>query len=132
MSKICQRCPSPSTRSAGVLADDVRPDDDPLPCDDVVACVDAVADGRADAALVDLATALVLTNDRDDVTTGGRIVVNGEIAAAMPSDSENVEVVDAAIRRMESDGTLDDLSREYLAPVFEGDPDSIPVIRTPS
>ncbi len=72
------------------------------------------------------------TSGRDDVTTGGRIIVDGSIAAALPVDSDNVEVVDAAIRAFEADGTLDDLFDEYLAPVFGVDPDSIPVIRVPT
>ena len=100
--------------------------------EDAVACVDAVADGRADAALVDLSTALILTKGRSDVTTGGRFTVDGDMAVALPSDSPNVEVVDAALRALESDGTLSDLEQEFLAPVFETDPASVPVVRTPA
>ena len=49
------------------------------PCDDAVACVEAVAGGLAEATLVDLSTALILT-DGHDVAGGRRCVVE-----AMPS-----------------------------------------------
>jgi polar amino acid transport system substrate-binding protein len=114
-----------------VLDDDVRPDQDPVLVDDPVAAVDAVAGGRVDAALVDLSTALVLTKGRADVTTGGRFTTNGEMAIALPKDSNNVEVVDAALRAFEADRTLRDLRTRYLDPAFEQAPDAVPVIRTP-
>lgn len=114
-----------------LLDDTVRPDEDPILVDDAVAALDAVADGSADAALVDLSTALVLTNERDDVTTAARFARRGEIAAALPLGSANVEVVDAGLRALAADRTLGDLERRYLAPVFETAPDSLPVIRTP-
>ena len=59
------------TVEADFLDDVVRPDDEPILFEDAVACIDAVAAGRADAALVDLSTALILTQGRSDVTTGG-------------------------------------------------------------
>ena len=119
------------TVEADFLDDVVQPDDDPTLLEDAVACIDAVADGRADAALVDLSTALILTKGRSDVTTGGRFTVDGDMAVALPSDSPNVEVVDAALRALESDGTLADLEHEFLSPEFETDPLSVPVVRTP-
>jgi polar amino acid transport system substrate-binding protein len=120
------------TVEADLLDDVVRPDHDPTLFDDAVACVDAVATGRADAALVDLSTALILANGRSDVTTGGRFMIDGDMAVALPGDSVNVEVVDAALRALDSDGTIGDLEHEFLAPVFETDPASVPVVRTPS
>jgi polar amino acid transport system substrate-binding protein len=120
------------TVEADFLDDVVQPDDEPTLLEDAVACIDAVADGRADAALVDLSTALILTNGRSDVTTGGRFTVDGDMAVALPRDSPNVEVVDAALRALDSDGTLADLEHEFLAPVFEADPSSVPVVRTPA
>ncbi len=65
------------------------------------------------------------------MTTGGRFTIDGEMAVALPSDSANVEVVDAALRALDSDGTLGDLEHEFLTPVFETDPASVPVVRTP-
>lgn len=114
-----------------VLVDVVRPDVEPVPFPDTDTAVEAVASGRVDAVLVDLSTALITTRDRGDLTTGARIVVQGEIAVAMPTDSPNRDVVDAAIRALTSDGTIADLVAEYLTPRFETDPRSVPVIRLP-
>ena len=94
------------TVEAELLADVVRPDTDPVLVDDPVAAIDAVAAGRVDAALVDLSTALVLTKGRPDVTTGGRFVIDGEMAVALPRGSANVEVVDAALHALDADRTL--------------------------
>lgn len=118
------------TVESDLLDDTVRPDDDPILFDDAVSAIEAVADGRAEAALVDLSTALVATNDRRDITTGARFATRGEMAVAMPVDSDNVEVVDAALRAFASDRTLEDLERDYLEPVFQTEPDLVPTIRT--
>jgi polar amino acid transport system substrate-binding protein len=119
------------TVEADLLTDVVRPETDPVLVDDPLAAVDAVAGGRVDAALVDLSTALVLTKGRTDVTTGGRFVIDGEMAAALPRGSANVEVVDAALHALDDDRTIHDLRQRYLDPVFEKDPSAVPVIRTP-
>jgi polar amino acid transport system substrate-binding protein len=119
------------TVEAELLTDVIRPDTDPVLVDDPVAAVDAVAAGRVDAALVDLSTALVLTKGRTDVTTGGRFETDGEMAIALPRDSANVEVVDAALRALGADRTLRDLRERYLDPAFAKDPSTVPVIRTP-
>ena len=119
------------TVEAELLTDVIRPDTDPVLVDDPVAAVDAVAAGRVDAALVDLSTALVLTKGRTDVTAGGRFETDGEMAIALPRDSANVEVVDAALHALDADRTLHDLRERYLDPAFAKDPSSVPVIRTP-
>jgi polar amino acid transport system substrate-binding protein len=119
------------TVEADLLTDVVRPDTVPVLVDDPVAAVDAVAGGRVDAALVDLSTALVLTKDRPEVTTGGRFAIEGEMAVALPRDSANVEVVDGALHAFDADRTLHDLRERYLDPAFAKDPAAVPVILTP-
>jgi hypothetical protein len=52
------------------------------------------------------------------------------MAVALPPDSPNGEVVDAALRAFTSDGSIDDLIERYLVPIFESEPDAIPIIRT--
>ena len=121
------------TVEADFLDDVVRPDDEPILFDDVVACVDAVADGRADAALVDLSTALILTKGRADVTTGGRFIDrrrDGRRAAARQRQRRGRRRRAPRPSRATARSTTS--SSEFLAPVFETDPSSIPVIRTPS
>ena len=114
-----------------LLRDVLRPDVEPEAFADSVAAIDAVARGRVDAVLVDLSTALITTAGRDDLSTVARVVVNGEMAVALPSDSPNVDVVDAAIHALTSDGTIGDLVAADLLPHFETSPDSLPVIRLP-
>jgi polar amino acid transport system substrate-binding protein len=115
--------------SLDLLEDTIDPDDDPILFDNAVDCVEAVATGEADAALMDLSTALVLTNGRDDVTVGARLILDQQIAIALPSGSPNVEAVDAGLRAMVADGTLADLDAQWLEPAFGTDPDSIPIVR---
>lgn len=114
-----------------LLRDVLRPDVEPETFADSVAAIDAVARGRVDAVLVDLSTALITTAGRDDLSTVARVVVNGEMAVALRSDSPNVDVVDAAIRALTSDSTIDALVADDLLPRFETAPDSLPVIRLP-
>jgi polar amino acid transport system substrate-binding protein len=109
----------------------VRPGADPVIVADEVAAVAAVARGTAEAALLDLSTALVLTNGRDDVTTAARFDVAQDFAVALPPGSPNRQVVDAALRSFEASGLLGRLKAEYLLPAFERDPSSLTVIRTP-
>jgi polar amino acid transport system substrate-binding protein len=118
------------TVEAEFLDDVVRPDAAVVVVDDQDAAIDAVADGRVDAALLDLRPALVAAGERDDVTVGARFATSLPIAAVLPLDSPNRELVDAAFRALDNDGTLADLEAEYL--VVEGTtPSQIPVIRTP-
>jgi polar amino acid transport system substrate-binding protein len=109
----------------------VRPDADPVLVGDEVAAVDAVARGTAEAALLDLSTALVVTNERDDVVTAARFAVAQEFGIALPAGSANRQVVDAALRSFEAAGLFDRLAAQYLLPAFETDPSTLPVIRTP-
>src|SRR4051794_3871921 len=115
-----------------IVTDQIRPDDEPLLCDEAPACIEAVASGRADAALVDLSTALVLTKGRTDVQTGAKVLVEGGFGIALPNNSDNVEVVDAAVRALMSDGTTAALNKRYLDPAFSTDAGSLPVIRLSS
>ena len=114
------------TVEAELLTDVVRPDTDPVLVDDSVAAIDAVAAGRVDAALVDLSTALVLTKGRPDVTTGGRFVIDGEMAVALPRGSANVEVVDAALHALDADRTLRRPARALPRPGVRQGPDRRP------
>jgi polar amino acid transport system substrate-binding protein len=114
-----------------VLTDDIRPRTEPLVVGGIDDAIAAVASGHVEAALIDLSSALVTTDERDDVSTVARLVVNQQFAAAMPLGTVNAEVVDAALRAFESSGQLDEWRNEYLLPLFETDPDDLPVIRTP-
>jgi polar amino acid transport system substrate-binding protein len=111
------------------LTDVIDPDGGVLRRRDEVAAVDVVADGRADAALVDLPSALVMAGQRSDVEVVARVPTETGYGAVLPPDSaEDVPLVDAAIRSFAADGTLERLDDE-LRSLYATDPGDLPVIR---
>jgi len=92
----------------------------------------SVLSGQADAAFLD--TAIVLAEAKK---TGGQLEVVGQYktgeqyGAIYPKGSANREALDKGIATMLSDGTLDQLSTDYLGPAFGGDPSSVPVWTIP-
>jgi polar amino acid transport system substrate-binding protein len=118
---------------ADLVASDIRPAAELVVVADETEAAAALLAGRADAALVDLPTALVLAQDDDRLSVIARVVTADRYAVAMPSTgpdrARNRQVVDAALRAFRSDGTLADLADRWLAPRFAADPADIPVIR---
>jgi ABC-type amino acid transport substrate-binding protein len=80
--------------------------------------------------VLDLSTALILDGDGDELSVTARFAMDQEIAAALPTGSPNVEVVDAALRALDSSGTLTRLHHEWIEPSFGTHPSTLPVIRT--
>jgi polar amino acid transport system substrate-binding protein len=84
--------------------------------------------GQVDADFLD--TAIVLAEAK---ATGGQLEVVGQYStgekygAIYPKGSKNQDALDQGIATMLSDGTLDQLSKDYLGPAFGGDPSSVPV-----
>jgi polar amino acid transport system substrate-binding protein len=84
--------------------------------------------GQVDAVFLD--TAIVLAEAK---ATGGKLEVVGQYktgekyGAIYPKGSANEDALDEGIATMLSDGTLDQLSTDYLGPAFGGDPTSVPV-----
>ena len=119
-----------ATTEEDFVRDVIRPDDDPVVLADGEAVLAALEDGTADAALLDLAAALVAANDAEDLVAVARFDDGEPIAAVLPLGSDNVIAVDQALRQLEADGTLDDLVDQWLRPRFSTDPDDLPVILT--
>jgi polar amino acid transport system substrate-binding protein len=88
----------------------------------------SVLSGQADAAFLD--TAIVLAEAKK---TGGQLAVVGQYktgeqyGAIYPKGSANEDALNQGIATMLKDGTLDQLSTDYLGPAFGGDPSSVPV-----
>jgi polar amino acid transport system substrate-binding protein len=88
----------------------------------------SVLSGQADAAFLD--TAIVLAEAKK---TGGQLEVVGQYktgeqyGAIYPKDSANEDALNEGIATLLSDGTLDQLTTDYLGPAFGGDPSSVPV-----
>jgi polar amino acid transport system substrate-binding protein len=87
-----------------------------------------VLSGQVDAAFLD--TAIVLAEAKQ---TGGRLEVPGQYktgekyGAIYPQGSANEDALNQGIQTMLDDGTLDQLSKDYLGPAFGADPNSVPV-----
>ena len=73
---------------------------------------------------------LVATDDSDVLVAVARFDKVEPIAAVLPAGSDNVSVLDQAIRRLLTDGTIEDLTEQWLEPRFSEDPDALPVILT--
>jgi polar amino acid transport system substrate-binding protein len=119
-----------ATTEAAFIEDVIRPEEEPLVLPDNNEALRAVVEGRADAALLDLAAALVATDGSDVLVAVARFDKVEPIAAVLPAGSDNVTVLDQAIRRLLSDGTIEDLTEQWLEPRFSEDPDDLPVILT--
>lgn len=96
---------------------------------DRLAVVRMVADGEVDAALFDLPVALAISQ-----ASAGRFEVAAQfdrdetLAAALPKGSTNLEAVNSAIRTLTSDGTISDLSKEWLGESLQAGSFTVPGI----
>jgi polar amino acid transport system substrate-binding protein len=87
-----------------------------------------VISGQVDAAFLD--TAIVLAEAK---ASNGTLKVVGQYStgekygAIYPKGSANEDALNQSITTMKSDGTLDQLSKDYLGPAFGGDPSAVPV-----
>jgi polar amino acid transport system substrate-binding protein len=84
--------------------------------------------GQVDADFLD--TAIVLAEAK---STGGKLEVAGQYStgekygAIFPKGSANETALNQGIQTMIGDGTLTQLSKDYLGPAFGGDPSAVPV-----
>jgi polar amino acid transport system substrate-binding protein len=122
------------TTEQDVVDDQIRPVAVVLVADESDAA-EAVRSGAADAALMDLPTAMVLAQQIEGLTVVAKVITGERYGAALPIDVEarqrarNREAVDAALRSFDRDGTMSDLRSRWLAPLFASDPADLPVIR---
>jgi polar amino acid transport system substrate-binding protein len=105
----------------------VRPNDEPLVLATTDAVVQAVVNGDADAALLDLPTALTVART-NGLSVPARFEHLEQIVGVLPADSKNVEIVEQTLARLLANGTVDELRKKWLDPVFAVDPDHVPVI----
>ena len=88
----------------------------------------AVASGRIDAAIQDLSIVLgAAANSGGALEVVGQIETDEAYGVMLPKDSPNTAVVNEILAELETDGTLDKLSAEYLTDAYGVDPASIPV-----
>ena len=91
----------------------------------------ALVEGRADAALLDLETALATAyQSGGTLDVAGQFFTNQFLVIALPKGSKNVEAVNAILTELEAAGRLEQLQQSELVPVLGRDPDSVGVIIT--
>jgi polar amino acid transport system substrate-binding protein len=88
----------------------------------------AVAAGRVDAGIQDLSIVLgAASNSGGALEVVGQIETDEAYGIMLPKDSPNTAVVNDILAELQADGTLDELSAEYLTDAYGVDPASIPV-----
>jgi polar amino acid transport system substrate-binding protein len=108
------------------VRDVVQPASPPLVVEDRSKAIDVLRSGRADALLLDLPVALGLARAEP-----GRFQVLGQLsggealAAVLPKDSPNLDIVDSSIRALTADGTISRLASRWL-----GSQSDVPLILT--
>lgn len=119
------------TTATDLVASVIRPDEVTL-FDVPTACVEAVRDGAVEACLLDLPTALVLETQIDGVATVARFPTDEHWAVAVPAEGDDADhnrsVLDAGLRALDADGSLDRFAETWLDPLFARDPADVPVI----
>jgi polar amino acid transport system substrate-binding protein len=109
-----------------VVEERVSPDRSPLRFETRVEVLEAVRSGRADATMLDLPVALAIARDEPSTfEVAGQLSGDESLAAALPDGSPNLEAVNAALRQIRADGTLDELAERW----FGGSGDDVPLIR---
>ncbi len=118
-----------ATTQVTFLEQTVRPSSAPLVVPDRNGVVAALEGGRADAALLDLPSALASANEsKGALEVTAQFRADQQLAVALPQDSDNVEAVNSAIREWRSSGDLDAWEESELHAVLGQNPDDVPVI----
>jgi polar amino acid transport system substrate-binding protein len=105
-----------------IVRDRIRPSRAPVLVDDRSQALAVLRSGRADALMLDLPVALGLARNSTRFNVLGQLDGEEDLAAALPNDSPNREIVDSAIRALASDGTIDGLVSRWLGKSEEGVP----------
>jgi polar amino acid transport system substrate-binding protein len=122
------------TTDAAFVDDVIRPDTKVRLTDSEQAAIQLVRAGAVDGALMDLPTALDLTEGDQAVETVAKFDRTEDFGVVLPNGSlhsDNAQAVNKSLNAMRADGTLDDLEQKWLAPGFARDPNDLPVIQTP-
>ena len=119
------------TTHAAFMDDIIRPIPPYLTTSSRGETLQALGDGLADAALLDLETALATAyQSGGKLDVAGQFFTNQFLVIALPKDSKNVEAVNATLAELASSGRVEQLQQSELVPVLGRDPDSVGVIVT--
>ena len=117
-----------ATTEVDVVDDLIRPDDDATVYPTVAAALSAVARQVVDVAAIDFVRALAEVDEPPDLALAAQVTAPQNVGALLPEGSDNLSAVDAALRSLEADGTLDDL-RDELFDRYDTDLSDLPTIR---
>lgn len=115
-----------------VLGEAIDPIPEVIVAPDQDAVLEALADGSAEAAMLDLPAAAAIAERSDgELAVAAKLGTDETIAAALPDGADsNAEAVSSAIRALNADGTLPELSDRWLgSEITEGAP-NVPLLRT--
>ena len=108
------------TTSLAYIEDVIAPNEEPSVYDDNEAAIAALNAGQLDGIVVDLPTAFFITAAQmdDGVIVGQFPAAEGEeeyFSVVLEQDSPMTECVNQALASLKDDGTLDDITQEWLA-----------------
>jgi polar amino acid transport system substrate-binding protein len=107
-----------------IVRDVVQPASAPIVVEDRSNALDVLRSGRADALMLDLPVALGLARAEPlHFHVIGQLSGGESLAAVLPKDSPNLDIVDSSIRALTADGTISDLSSRWF-----GSQEDIPLI----
>jgi glutamine transport system substrate-binding protein len=119
-----------STTLEQIVGDVIRPDTPPHQYPNEQDKLRAIRSGKADVGLFDLPAAQAIAHADPDLEVAAKLSKTEPIAAALPQGSDNVEAVSAALRAMQSDGTLDRLAERWLGRSLTDSDEQVPLLRT--
>jgi polar amino acid transport system substrate-binding protein len=117
-----------STTQLDYLNDTVVPDRPPIVLDKLPDVIQAVASGQADAALLDVSTALSAAKTNPALDVPAQFDHFEPVAIVVPKSSANLQAIDQGLHELLANGTVEHLRDQYLRPTQSADPSSIPTI----
>ncbi|MGB0119416.1 MAG: ABC transporter substrate-binding protein [Solirubrobacterales bacterium] len=108
----------------------IRPHSEPIEFENRNREVKSVARGKTDVAMFDLPAAQALIQQDDRLAIAARLPQTEPIAVALPKGSSNAEAIGSVLRKLETDGTIDLLSEEWLGRSFTDLSNNVPLLRT--
>jgi polar amino acid transport system substrate-binding protein len=118
-----------TTTGQSFLEDQIKPDSEPSVYQDTPSMFTALGGNQVDAVLLD--TAIVLgqaAESNGELEVVGQYLTNEAYGAILEPGTKNLGFINEYLQTMETEGTLADLTTEYLVPVFQGDPTKIPYL----
>lgn len=120
------------TTAQTLLADQIKPDQEPSVYQEVTEAVTALTASHVDAVMLDTSIILGIAAEPDSgLEVVAQFKTGEQYGAVFNKDSSLIDAVNGAIADMKADGTLDKLYEKWLVPQFGGNPADVPFIPLP-